>query len=99
MLFGTGTVFAINNYHQESDNKNINYEPSTSVLQETDKKEETTDETIEETMTETRIQSKDNYDNFFIIVLIVGLLFYFYPMNKKLIKNNKKIKLHRKVRS
>mgnify|MGYP001331409951 CR=1 FL=1 len=89
VLFGTGTVFAINNYHQESDNKNINYEPSTSVLQETDKKEETTDETIEETMTETRIQSKDNYDNFFIIVLIVGLLFYFYPMNKKKIIKNK----------
>ena len=95
VVFGTGTVFAINNYHQESDNKNITYEPSTSVLQETDKKEETTDETIEETMTETRIQSKDNYENFFIIVLIVGLLFYFYdfPINKnKLIKNNKKIK-------
>lgn len=88
VLFGTSTVFAINNYHQESDIKNIKYEPSTSVLQETDRKEETTDGTIEETMTETTIQSKENYENFFIIVLIVGLLFYFYPMNKK--KKNKK---------
>ena len=94
VLFGTSTVFAINNYHQESDIKNIKYEPSTSVLQETDRKEETTDGTIEETMTETTIQSKENYENFFIIVLIVGLLFYFYPMNKKkIIKNNKKNKI------
>jgi hypothetical protein len=85
LLFATGTVFAINNYNQESDNKIIDYEPSKSVLQETDKKEETMDETTDENMTETRIQSKDNYENLLIIVLIVGLLFYFYgfPINKK----------------
>ena len=98
LLFGTGTVFAINNYNQKSDNENIIYEPSKSVLQETteetteETKEETTEETTEET--ETRIESKDNYENVMIIVLIVGVLFYFYgfPRNKKKTIKNKKNK-------